>query len=125
MSGNQYVYSIEIANAEGGLHRLDLVHKNRKSIMKRAEVMIQKLARTHELVDEAHHRDLTLLIFSHHDRSAVCDFWEFAPRGTYRLDLPRVNIRVRAWVIKEAKPEGPVRGTLKEKMALRPVAGVQ
>jgi hypothetical protein len=122
MSGNQYVYSIEIANADGGSNRLDLVHKNRKSIMARAAVLRAKLERTHRLVQQTHHRDLTLLTFVHHDRSAVCDSWHFIPVEEYHNDLPGVNLTVRAWIIKKAKPEGPVRGTLKENMPMRPVS---
>lgn len=119
MSGNQYVYSIEIRNADGGSNRLDLVHKNRKSILARATVLIAKMERTHRMAQETHHRDLSLLVFIHQGRSAICDTWLMCPLEEYRGDLPSVEILVRAWIIKAAKPEGPVRGTLKERMGDR------
>ncbi len=118
--GNQYVYSIEIANANGGSPRLDLVHKNRKLVLRRAEELISNLERTHMLMTEIHHRSLILLTFVYQDRSCICDSWIYGPKPEYDGQLPSISIIVRAWIIKRADPDSPTRGTLKAKMGLEP-----
>ncbi len=121
MSGNQYVYSIEVT--QGGQHFLDLVAKNRKAIRARVARLITKYEKTHQAVSERHVRDLSLLVFTHGGRQAVCDEVRLNPRPrgpNFPLEGMRtVEIRVKAWIIKAAKPEGPVRGTLKERMGER------
>ena len=113
MSGNQYVYSIEVRT--GDTSRLDLVAKNRKTIRARVARIITGHDKHYYVASQQNHRDLTLLIFTHGGSRAVCDQYVLKPKNPPMCML-HVHITVRAWVIKDAKPEGPVRGTLKERM---------
>ena len=116
MSGNQYAYSIEIKH--GNRTDLELVAKNRKLIRGKVARLITKYDKTHYVSSQKNHRDLTLLVFTHGGTRAVSDRYKLRARHLMTA-MPEIEIIVTAWVIKAAKPEGPVRGTLKERMGDR------
>ena len=110
MSGNQYVYSIELKC--GVSTSLELVAKNRKTIRGKVARLITKYDKLYYVATQENHRDLTLLSFTHGGLRVL------KPRQAL-MSMPLIDIIVRAWIIKDAKPEGPVRGTLKERMGDR------
>jgi hypothetical protein len=116
MSGNQYAYSIEFRHG-GNLH-LDLVAKNRKTIRARLARLVNNHTKTHYVATEKHVRDLTLAVFTHGKSRCICDHYFMQPHPHLEIKS-QIEIIAKAWVIKDAKPEGPVRGTLKERMGDR------
>ena len=116
MSGNQYVYSLEVKY--GNRSDLELVAKNRKRIRGKVARLITKYDKTHYVASQENHRDLTLLVFTHGGTRAVSDRYLLRGRNPM-VSIPEIQIVVTAWIIKAAKPEGPVRGTLKERMGDR------
>jgi hypothetical protein len=115
-SGQQYVYSIEIY--QGAVFTLDLVAKNRKAIRARVARLITNRGQTHDVVRSKSFRNLTLLTWTHGGKQAVCEMHYLRPRPLC-CSTTDIEIVVKAWVIKRAQPEGPVRGTLKERMGER------
>lgn len=116
MSGNQYVYSIEIRT--GNSSTVELVAKNRKTIRAKVARLITSYDKGYYVASQQNHRDLSLLVFTHGRTRAVCDQYVLKAKNALEC-MPEVHIIVRAWIIKDAKPEGPVRGTLKERMGDR------
>ncbi len=113
MSGNQYVYSIEVRT--GNTSSLELVAKNRRTIRAKVARIITSHDKHYYVASQKSHRDLSLLVFTHRGARAVCDRYVLRAQDPLTC-MPQVEILVKAWVIKAAKPEGPVRGTLKERM---------
>ena len=117
MSGQQYVYSLEVSTAGTG-NELRAVGKNRRAILRRAATLLENFTQTHLVAEETHHRDLTLLTFTTHQLGVVCDHYWLTPKVQYLGVAATADITIKAWVIKAAKPTGPVRGTLKERMGI-------
>lgn len=117
MSGNQYVYSLESRN--GYRMKLELVTKNRKKVWEKMQRLVRGMSRTHSCVSSESHRDLYFHVAANGGQSAVCDAIFLMPKGSFAGKLRPVQLIATAWVIKYAKPEGPVRGTLKERMGIR------
>jgi hypothetical protein len=116
-SGQQYVYSVEIY--QGAVFSLDLVAKNRKAIRARVARLITNRDKTHDVVRSKVFRNLTLLTWTHGGKQAVCELHYLRPRPLC-ASTTDIEIVVKAWVIKKANPkDGPVRGTLKERMGDR------
>ena len=117
MSGPQYVYSIEIY--QGAVFSLDLVAKNRKEVRARVARLIANREKTHECVRSESYRNLLLLTWTHGGKQAVCEQHLLRPRPLC-FSTTAIEITVKCWIVKKANPnEGPVRGTLKERMGDR------
>lgn len=116
MSGNQYAYSLEVRR--GAAHALSLVAKNRKQIRAKVAAIITNANKTHDVVRQTVQRDLNILTFTYGGKVAVCEEYLLRPKPSTGLGT-NIEIVVKCWIIKVAKPEGPVRGTLKERMGDR------
>lgn len=116
MSGNQYSYSLEVRR--GAAHALTLVAKNRKQIRAKVAGIITNASKTHDVVRQSVQRDLNILTFMYGGKMAVCEEYLLRPKPGTGLGTS-IEITVKCWIIKAAKPEGPVRGTLKERMGDR------
>ena len=115
-SGPQYVYSIEIY--QGAVFSLDLVAKNRKEVRARVARLIANREKTHECVRSESYRNLLLLTWTHGGKQAVCEQHLLRSRPLCS-SMTDIEIIVKSWIVKKAVPDGPVRGTLKERMGDR------
>ena len=116
MSGNQYAYSLEVTR--GAAHSLTLVAKNRKEIRAKVAGIITNANKTHDVVRQSVQRDLSILTYMYGGKMAVCEEYLLRPKPDTGLGTS-LEIVVKAWIIKKAVPDGPVRGTLKERMGDR------
>ena len=116
MGGQQYAYSLEIIR--GAAHSLTLVAKNRKQIRAKVAAIITNTNKTHDVVRQSVQRDLSILTYMYGGKMAVCEEYLLRPKLATGLGST-IEITVKCWIIKKAVPDGPVRGTLKERMGDR------
>ena len=117
MSGNQYAYSLEVTR--GAAHSLTLVAKNRKEIRAKVAGIITNANKTHDVVRQSVQRDLSILTYMYGGKMSVCEEYLLRPRPLPGFLGTSIEIVVKCWIIKKAVPDGPVRGTLKERMGDR------
>ena len=116
MGGQQYAYSLEVTR--GAAHALTLVAKNRKEIRAKVASIIANANKTHDVARQNVRRDLSILTYMYGGKMATCEEHLLRPKPGAGLGTS-IEIVVKCWIIKKAKPEGPVRGTLKERMGDR------
>lgn len=114
MSGNQYVYSVEIKHYGDRHGKLLVVKKSRKQARRAAARVISEYLKRYEIVHRDVVSDLTLTHDAYGD-GAHCDVWLLQLQNQTPPAMATVQIAIRCWVIKKGKPEGPVRGTLRTK----------
>ena len=115
-SGAQFAYSIEVKY--GNRTTLEGVVRNRKLVRGKIARLITKYDRNYHVASQTNHRDLSLLVFTHGGTRAVSDYVKLRTRNAL-TSIPEIEIICTAWIVKAAKPDGLVRGTLKERMGDR------